>query len=242
MYFFKYSINIKKLHLNRFNITQNIILKCYNKHMKYRETFQKYLNDKIKLKTYQKVGIAFLVIVIAGFIGWSYEFILAWAENGHIFMKGGNLLPWMNIYAIGAICLIPVTWKIRKYPWLVFVVSAITTGIVELIGGWAVYILGNGTRYWNYCEGPWAFGSINGFVCLLSVICFGLSALALVYLVLPFCIHLAINMKKRIFLTLTISLFVLVMADEITNLTLKNLNLPNAMDFYRSLGLEYQSF
>ena len=219
---------------------------CYNKTMEYHktlsQTFHDYMNGKIGLKTYQKVGIMFLVVVIAGFIGWMYEFLLAWAENGHIFMKGGNLLPWMNIYAIGAVFLVPIVWKLRRYPWAIFLVSALVTGIVELAGGWLVYTIGNGTRYWNYCDGPWAFGSINGFVCVLSVTCFGLSALALAYLVLPFCIHLALKMSKRNFLILATSLFVLIMADELANLTLKHLNLPTAMDLYRSLGLEYQSF
>lgn len=210
-------------------------------HKKLRETFHDFMNGKIKLKTYQKVGIVFLVIVIAGFVGWLYEFLLAWFENGRIYMKGGNLLPWMNIYAIGAVCLMPIVWKLRRYPWAVFLASALVTGIVEGIGGWLVYTIGNGTRYWNYDSGPWAFGSINGFVCVLSVTCFGLSALLLTYAVLPFCIHLSLKMSRRAFLTLAISLFVLVMADELTNLTLKNLGQPTAMDFYRSLGLEYQN-
>ena len=208
----------------------------------YKQTFRDYIDGKIKLKTYQKVGIVFLVVVIAGFIGWTYEFFLAIFEHGQIYMKGGNLLPWMNIYAIGAVCLLPIIWKLKKYPWALFLVSAVVTGIVEFLGGWLVYTVGNGTRYWNYCDGPWAFGSINGFVCVLSVTCFGLSALLLAYVVLPFCIHLALKMKKRSFLILTTTLFVLIMADELTNLTLKNLNLPTAMDFYRSLGLEYQNF
>lgn len=208
----------------------------------FRQTFHDYMEDKIKLKTYQKVGMMFLVVVISGFIGWVYEFLLAWAENGHIFMKGGNFLPWINIYAIGAVFLVPIVWKLKKYPWAVFLVSVLVTGLVELAGGWLVYTIGDGTRYWNYDYGIWTVCSINGFVCLLSVTCFGLSALALTYLVLPFCIHLALKMSKRAFLTLAITLFVLVMADEIENLTMKNLNLPTAMDFYRSLGLEYQSF
>ena len=206
------------------------------------KTYHDYINNKIKLKTYQKVGITFLVVVIAGFVGWMYEFLLAWAENGHIYMKGGNLLPWMNIYAIGAVFLLPVIWKLKRYPWAVFLVSVLITGLVELAGGFLVYTIGNGTRYWNYCDGPWAFGSINGFVCVLSVTCFGLSALLLTYVVLPFCTHLALRMKKYAFLILATTLFIIIMADEITNLTLKNLNLPTAMNFYESLGLEYQKF
>lgn len=195
---------------------------------------------KIKLETYQKIGILMLVFVIAGVVGWVYEFIVAWIENGHIMAKGGNFLPWINIYAFGALLIIPLTYKFRKKPWAVFLISVLATGLLELVGGWLVYTIGNGTRYWNYDYGLWAFGSINGFVCPLSVTIFGIGALLLMYFVLPFCIKLATKMSKRAFLILAISLFVLFVGDEIINLILKNLGQPTAMDFWRSLGLEYE--
>ena len=195
-----------------------------------------------ELKTYQKIGIGFLIFTIAGLIGWLYEFFLAWIETGQIYMKGGNFLPWINIYAFGALLIAGITWKVRKNPWAVFLLSAIITGLLELLAGWLVYTVGDGTRYWNYDHGLWQIGSVNGFICLASVTAFGLSALLLMYVVLPICIRIATRMDKRAFLILTTSLFVLVLADELTNLTLKNLNQPNAMDFYHSLGLEYQSF
>ena len=119
-------------------------------------------------------------------------------------------------------------------------VSALVTGIVELVGGWLAYELFDGARYWNYDSGPWAFGSINGFVCPLSVTIFGIGSLLLVYLVVPLCIYLAQRMTKRAFLTLAITMFTLVMLDELTNLTLKNLNLPTAMDFWQWVGLKYK--
>lgn len=206
----------------------------------YGEVYKNYLEKGVKLEKYQKIGILFLVVVISGFVGWLYEFLLTWADNGQIYMKGGNLLPWMNIYAIGALFVIPITYRIRQYPWAVFVVSALVTGIVELVGGWLAYELFNGARYWNYDSGPWAFGSINGFVCPLSVTIFGVGSLLLVYFVVPLCIYLAQRMTKRAFLTLAITMFTLVMLDELTNLTLKNLNLPTAMDFWRWVGLKYK--
>ena len=98
------------------------------------------------------------------------------------------------------------------------------------------------TRYWNYDHGLWAVGSINGFVCPLSVTFFGVGCLCLMYTVLPFCYYLSKRMSKRAFLTLAIVLFSLVMLDEVTNLVLKNLGEPTAMDFYRSLGMKYQEF
>lgn len=216
--------------------------KAGKKRVASKSMFRKYLDGEIKLETYQKIGILLLVVVIAGFAGWLWEFSLAEIEGGfkHIYIKGGNLLPWMNIYAYGAIAIILVSYRLRKYPWAVFIVSAIATGLVELAGGWIAYTFYNGARYWDYSNVWWGFGNINGFVCPVSAAVFGLGALLLMYVLLPFCIRVAKRMTKRAFLTLTITLFTLVMVDDLTNLTLKNLGLPTAMDFYHSLGFKYK--
>lgn len=194
-----------------------------------------------KLQTYQKIGIMLLIVVVSGFVGWVWEFLLAEIEGGfsHLYIKGGNLLPWMNIYAYGAILIIVTTYKLRKYPFAVFLVSAITCGLLEWFAGWVVYTVGNGTRYWDYATSWVGIGNIDGFVCPASVTVFGLGALLLMYLVLPFCIKLSKTMSKRAFLTLSITLFTIIMVDDITNLTLKNLNLPTAQDFYKALGWVY---
>lgn len=207
-----------------------------------REFFKLYMVGEIKLERWQRVGVAFMVVVISGVVGWVYEFLLAWVETGQIYMKGGNLLPWINIYAIGAVLLAPVVYRLRKYPWAVFVVAVLITGAVELTGGWLVYVVGNGTRYWNYAEGVWAIGSINGFVCLMSVTIFGLGALMLTYAVLPLSAWLARRMKRRMFLIMTSVIFAIFMLDEAVNLTLKNLDQPTAVEFYKSLGMKYQEF
>lgn len=218
------------------------MVKKTSKRKTYKEIFAEYVNKKIRLERYQWVGIMMLIWVISGFIGWVYEMLVGVIDTGEFYMVGGNLLPWINIYAFGAMALVPATYKLRKYPWAVFLIAVVVTGAVELLGGWLVYTIGNGTRYWNYDHGLWAIGSINGFVCLLSVTIFGIFALLLMYLVLPFCMYLAKRMMKRAFLILAITLFSLVMIDELTNLILKNMNEPTAMDFYRSIGLKYQNF
>ena len=204
----------------------------------YKKHYHDYLNGKIKLKTYQKIGIFFVIWVLAGFVGWLWEFTLAEIEGGfqHLYIKGGNLLPWMNIYAYGAVVIILVSGKLKKYPWAVFLVSAVACGLLELFAGWLVYTVGNGTRYWDYSGVWWAVGNINGFVCPASAAAFGLGALALMYWLLPNVIFWARTMTRRAFLTLSITLFVVVMVDDITNLTLKNLGLPTAHELYLRMG------
>ena len=203
------------------------------------KTFVKYIEKGIKLKSYQKLGVAFLIVVLAGFTGWVLELVVGLIDKGRFYMVGGNILPWMNIYAIGALLIIPITYKFRRYPWLVFVLAVAVSFVVELMAGWLVYTVGNGTRYWNYNDKPWNFGNVGGFVCLGSATVFATLAMFFMYVVLPFCINLSLKMNKKAFMTLATVLFVLVMVDEVTNLVLKNSDFPTAMDFYQSLGLEY---
>ena len=195
------------------------------------------------LQRYQKVGILLLVIVIAGFFGWAYEMIFYFFDGGMngFYMQGGNFLPWINIYAIGALVILLTTWRLRKYPWAVFLISVVTTGVLELVAGWLVYAIGNGTRYWDYNTEIWNFGNIGGFVCLRSVLFFGVSALILTYWIVPFCEYLARKMSRKAFLILAISLFSVVMVDEVYNMFASHIfGWPNAMEFYRGIGLKYK--
>ena len=197
-----------------------------------------------KLLPYQQVGIILLTWVFAGFFGWIYEFIFYYFDGGagEFYMQGGNLLPWINIYAVGAILIMVLVQllKLKKHPWLVFLVSVVATGLLEFVSGWLVYVIGNGTRYWDYNTEILNFGNIGGFVCLRSVLIFGVSALMLVYLVVPFFVKLAKRMSKRAFLILAISLFSIVIVDEIYNLLAsKVFGWPDAMELYKSMGWKY---
>lgn len=191
----------------------------------------------------QKIGVILLIVVLAGFFGWMWEFILTEAQGNfqHLYIKGGNLLPWMNIYAYGALIIMFTTYKFVKHPGLVFLVSAISCGLLELFAGWVVFTVGHGTRYWDYTKAWFGWGNLNGFVCPVSILAFGVGAMVLMYGVLPWCINLATKMTKRAFLTLAITLFVVVILDDVTNLTLKNLDLPTAHNFYQALGWVFKS-
>ena len=149
--------------------------------------FREYLEKGIQLERYQKIGILFLLVVFAGFFGWVYEFIFYYFDGGMTdwYMQGGNFLPWINIYAIGAVLIVMCCYKIRRWPWAVFLLSVLVTGILEFVAGWLVYTIGNGTRYWDYNTEIWNFGNINGYVCLRSVMFFGVSGVLLVYMVIP---------------------------------------------------------
>ena len=100
-----------------------------------KEFFKKYMNDEIELENWQKIGVIFLIIVISGIFGWIYEFIFYYFNGGmkEFYMQGGNFLPWINIYATGAILILITTKKQKKSPFKIFIISVIATGILEYI-------------------------------------------------------------------------------------------------------------
>ena len=207
-----------------------------------KEVFDKYVNEETKLEKWQFICIFCIITVISGLIGFIYEFIFYYFNGGmkEFYMQGGNFLPWINIYAIGALLIILLTYRYRKKPSLVFTISFISTGLLEYFSGFIIYKLGNGLRYWDYNTEILNFGNIGGFVCLRSVLIFGLSALLLMYVIFPFVIYISKKENKKKLMVICITLLVIVLFDEFYNLILtKMFNLPSAYDFYTSFGIKY---
>lgn len=209
-----------------------------------KKILKEYLNDTINLDRKQWIGIVCLIIVLSGIFGWLYEFIFYYFNGGmeHFYLQGGNFLPWINIYAIGALIVLILTKKLKKHPILIFFIAVLATGILEYVSGLAIYKLNNGARYWDYNTEILNFGNIDGFVCLRSVLFFGFSSLLLVYLMVPFCIFLSEKIDIKIFLILSITLLSIVLIDEIYNLLVARIfDIPRATQIYKHLGFKYVS-
>lgn len=210
-----------------------------------KQKYMRYINDNIKFDKITFIGIICLIVVIAGIFGFLYEFFFYYLNSGMktFYFRGGNFLPWINIYATGSLMIFFITYKRRKNPFKVFMLSMVICGVLEYIAGWGVYNFSNGDRYWDYNTEILNFGNIDGYICLRSVLFFGLSSLLLIYVIVPFCFLLAKKMNKRIFLVVSISLCSLIMADELYNLSIARMfDLPRASDIYKQLGFNYMNF
>lgn len=206
--------------------------------MKYKDYLEK--NHSFDKKT--MLGIFCMIIVIGGVFGFLYEYLFYFFNGGmkEFYYRGGNFLPWINIYATGSVMIYILSYKYRKNPLKVFLISVISTGLLEYFSGLGIYIIGDGLRYWDYNTEILNFGNINGFICLRSVMFFGLSALLLMYVIVPFCFHVASKSNKKVFLIVTISICSIFLADEFYNLIFTRIfNLPNAIKIYKSLGVNY---
>lgn len=206
--------------------------------MMYKDYLEK--NHSFDKKT--MLGIFCMIIVIGGVFGFLYEYFFYFFNGGmkEFYYRGGNFLPWINIYATGSVMIYILSYKYRKNPLKVFLISVISTGLLEYFSGLGIYIIGDGLRYWDYNTEILNFGNINGFVCLRSVMVFALSALLLMYVIVPFCFHVASKSNKKVFLIVTISICSIFLADEFYNLIFTRIfNLPNAIKIYKSLGVNY---
>ena len=206
--------------------------------------YKDYLNKDHKFDKKTMLGIFCLIIVISGMFGWLYEVVFYYFNSGmtEIYWRGGNFLPWINIYAMGAILIYVLTYKKRKNPLFVFIISMISTGILEYIGGAFMEHIMH-IKCWDYTNEILSFGNINGYVCLRSVLVFGLSALLLMYLIVPLCFYLAKKIPRKTFLILSYTICAIFLFDELYNLIFANLlNLPRASEVYKELGFKYLYF
>lgn len=210
-----------------------------------KEKYKKYINEDYTFDKMTMGGIFALIIVISGVFGFIYEFIFYYFNSGmtQIYWRGGNFLPWINIYATGALMIFFLTYRKRKNPLFVFLASFISCGILEYISGFFMYKLGNGLRCWDYNSEILNFGNIDGFVCLRSVLFFGISSLILIYIIVPFCFSLAQKMNRKKFLILSYTLCAIFLFDEFYNLLFARiLSLPRASTIYKKLGFHYLYF
>ncbi len=206
--------------------------------------YKDYLNKDHNFDKKTMLGIFCLIIVISGMFGWLYEVVFYYFNSGmkEVYWRGGNFLPWINIYAMGAILIYVLTYKKRKNPLFVFIVSIISTGILEYIGGFFMEHIMQ-IKCWDYSKEILSFGSINGYVCIRSVLVFGISALLLMYIIVPFCFYLARKLPRKIFLIFSYTICGIFLFDELYNLIFANLlNLPRASEVYKDLRFKFLYF
>ena len=201
--------------------------------------------DNIKLDSKQKIEIYCLIIIIGGIFGFVYEYLFYYFNGGmkHFYWRGGNFLPWINIYALGGILIYKLFFKDRKSPIKVFIKSTLLCGLLELLSGVILYKLTGGMRFWNYNTEILNFGNIYGFICLRSILFFGISGLILIYGIIPCCYLLVKKFNNNIFFYLIILLCSIFILDELYNSVLaKLINTKTATDIYKSIGFHFMNF
>ena len=198
-----------------------------------------------KLDNKELISFTCLVVIICGFIGWNVEVIFYYINSGFktFYMRGGNFLPWINIYAWGALLIITLAYKNREHPLQVFLISMASAGLLELLSGYFLYGVLGWTKSWDYNQEVLSMVNIGGYVSLRSLLGFGIGGLFLIYVLTPLLIKLVTSKYKKQVFIISIVLCSIIMIDEFYNLIIARvIHTPRARDIYRPLGLKYLYF
>ena len=167
-------------------------------------------------------SLCVFVLVLSAIGGFLYELAFYRIVEGQFINRGSTYGPWIPIYAVGGLLIFAVTWRFRKKPLLVFVVSCTLTAILELAVGY-VLLHKFGVRLWDYNVEPWNWGNIGGYICVRSYVLFGFMGLIVMYAIVPTGIKLLQTVPLPLFAILSIVPGLVFLADIIVHMALKGL-------------------
>ena len=206
---------------------------------------ERFIKDN-HLNKYQTIGIFALMIVFSGIFGWIYEVVFYYINSGfnELYMRGHNFLPFINIYVYGAIIIFFLTYRFRDKKLLVFLISMVSTGLLEFLSGYVLYGLLGLPKCWDYNTEILNFGNIGGYVCLRSVVVFGICGLFLIYVLLPLLVRISKLFKSsKSFMIISLIICSFFLIDEVYNFIFhKLLGYYGAPNFYGELGFKYIYF
>ena len=160
-----------------------------------------------------------LIYVIAGIIGFIYETVCVYINDGEFYKRGTTFGPWIPIYGFGALMIYALTVKVRKKPLLVFLIAAISCGLFELVSGYVIDKYFH-MRLWDYTGTVLSWGNLNGYICVRSVVTWGIFGMILMHVLLPLEEKFQKSFPKA-FNIVTFALFGLFALDIVLSLTIK---------------------
>lgn len=145
-----------------------------------------------------------LLFFFLAFIGWLWEGCLYIFLAGHFVNRGMYYGPYLPIYGVGGILLYILLNKLSRRPIVTFLLAMGICSGIEYITSW-VMELKWGIRWWDYSD---EFCNINGRICLVGAILFGLGGVGLNCYLMPFfmkCYH-KIDFKYRFIISIVLIL------------------------------------
>lgn len=148
--------------------------------------------------------------IIYSFLGFIVETIYGMLTKGVIESRQGCLYgPFCCIYGLGAAVMIPGLQKFKKSNWGLFIAGAIEGSIVEYVISWVGEMVFQ-IKWWDYSNLPF---NINGRICIIFAIFWGLLALVLMRFINPYIDKIIDKTPKKVFNIATISLTIFLIFD-----------------------------
>ena len=145
------------------------------------------------------------------FIGWLWEVVL-YIVMDHVLVNRGTMYgPWLPVYGVGGVAIIFLLDRFKADKVKLFAMAMVVCGIIEFIASWALDFFFN-SQYWDYKN---EFLNVNGRICLVGLLAFGLGSLFGVYIAAPKLSEFLNSKSKKVQNIICITLSVLFIIDLI---------------------------
>lgn len=173
--------------------------------------------------------------LIYSFIGWVLESIYKTICTKKLVNSGFLYGTFCPIYGIGALIMY-LFLRICNNPITVFFTGFVILSVWEYIVAWALEKIFHQT-YWDYSNYKF---NINGRVCLLNSIFWGVLGIIFTYIVHPFIESQIIKINEIILITITIILVIGMLIDTITSIIKLN-NITKKLEDIKNIRKEIKA-
>lgn len=123
-----------------------------------------------------------LLFFLLAFAGWLWEAGIYVVTKQSLVNRGVYYGPYLPIYGVGGLLLWILLKKLNQKPFVTFLLSAAICSVLEY-GASLLLEWKWGMRWWDYSG---YFLNLDGRICLLSAVCFGLGGMLLNCYLLPY--------------------------------------------------------
>lgn len=143
--------------------------------------------------------------------GWVWEVLLHLVQSHEFVNRGTMYGPWLPIYGCGGVAIIFLLDRFKEHKGRFFALAMLVCGILEFASSWILDFFFN-SHYWDYKD---MLFNLNGRICLVGLILFGLGGMAGVYVIAPKLSGMLRKRNKKLLIPIAAVLCVLFALDGV---------------------------
>lgn len=160
----------------------------------------------------QTVVLNVLYFWIYSFLGWVVESTICSVNERKLINRGFLSGPICPIYGFGAMIVILSLTPFLNHPAFLFLDAVVLTSILEYFTSYAMEKLFH-ARWWDYSRHHF---NVNGRICLMSSLFFGVLSLAVMYFLHPGVVYLVGLLPQAALISVSVVILLLFAADMVT--------------------------
>lgn len=177
--------------------------------------------------------VDFLYFVTYSFLGWVCEVVYCSLLANKLINRGFLNGPICPIYGFGALMIVTLLMPIRQNVALVFALGFLITSILEYITSYAMEKMFH-SKWWDYSDKKF---NINGRVCLLNSILFGLLSVLVMFEIHPEVVNI-INNLSYLKIQVFAIIFIIILTSDTTISVQTVFSLNEKMQNLKDLSVE----